>query len=266
MEFEFEVTHGGVTLHGTVRGPEDAEPVLLVHGACVDEGFFAAAADVLARRYRVATYDRRGYGRSTLPADTDCSVEAQATDAAAVVAAVLVGGPTHVVAHSGGCVMAMELAAKQPGLVRRLVLDEPLFYDCCPEDGAFAATSRRVRTALEQGRRSLALHLFMTTLGPADPRSQAPTTPTERDRANWDHFIRHEYLALSTYVPDYGAVGRADAVVLLSEMDHGAQYPECATELARRIGAPLLYVPGTHNFPSDLPEEFARIVAGTLAL
>ena len=105
----FEVENGGVVLRGCVQGPDgtaathpDAAPVLLVHGACVDGSFWDGAATVLAERFRVAGYDRRGYGRSPLPADTepDCSVEAQAGDAAAVIRTL--GAPAHVVAHYGG--------------------------------------------------------------------------------------------------------------------------------------------------------------------
>ena len=266
---EFEVENGGVILHGRVEGPEGAEPVLLVHGACVDGSFWDGAAAALAERYRVAVYDRRGYGRSPLPAgleagtEPDCSVEAQAEDAAAVIRAL--GAPAHVVAHSGGCAIGMELAAAHPELVARLALDEPLFYDCAPAEGAFAKTSERIRGALARGNHSLALHLFMPTLGATDPASCAPQPSAEASRANCDHFIHHEYLALSKFCPDYEALARADVRIICSELPHGEQYPACAAELARRIGAPLVQAPGAHNFPADRPEEFAALVADLLA-
>ena len=272
---EFEVENGGVVLRGCVQGPKDAAAthsdaasVLLVHGACVDGSFWDGATAVLARDFRVAGYDRRGYGRSPLPADAeagadpDCSVEAQAGDAAAVIRTL--GAPAHVVAHSGGCAIAMELAAAHPELVARLVLDEPLFYDCAPAEGAFAATSERIRAALARGNHSLALHLFMPTLGATDPESRAPQPSVEASRANCDHFIRHEYLALSRFCPDYEALARADVRIVCSELPHGEQYPACAAELARRIDAPLVPAPGAHNFPADRPHEFAALMAGLL--
>ena len=262
---EFEAENEGTTLHGRMLGLVGAAPVLLVHGACVDGSFWDGAAAVLAERFRVAGYDRRGYGRSPLPAgaEPDCSVEAQAEDAAAIIRAL--GAPAHVVAHSGGCAIAMELAAAHPELVARLILDEPLFYDCAPAEGAFAATSERIRAALARGNHSLALHLFMPTLGATDPESRAPQPSVEASRANCDHFIHHEYLALSTFRPDYPALARADVRIVCSELPHGEQYPACAAELARRIGAPLVLAPGAHNFPADRPEEFAALVAGLLA-
>ena len=269
---EFEVENGGVVLRGRVQGPDgaaathsDAVPVLLVHGACVDGSFWDAAAATLAERFRVATYDRRGYGRSPLSAgaEPDCSVAPQAEDAATIIRAL--GAPAHVVAHSGGCAIAMELAAAHPELVARLVLDEPLFYDCAPAEGAFATTSERIRGALARGNHSLALHLFMPTLGATDPASRAQQPSAEASRANCDHFIHHEYLALSRFCPDYETLARADVRIVCSELPHGEQYPACAAELARRIDAPLVPAPGAHNFPADRPEEFAALVAGLLA-
>ena len=261
---------------------DQTNAVLLIHGACVDRSFYTAAARELARRFTVVTYDRRGYSDSALPGNSenisagteldaasipDCSVATQAEDAAAIIRALGGGAPMHVVAHSGGCVIAMELARSHPELVRRVILDEPLFLDCLPDQSAFRTTTQRIFKALSEGKDSLALHLFMPTLGATDPRSRAhDETSPELFRANTSHFIQHEYVALSSYVPDYEALRGADLCVLSSELDHGEQYPQCAREVAGRLGAPLYYVPGTHNFPTDLPEEFARFVAGALLL
>ena len=353
---DFEVENAGIVLRGTrwstaaagasgaaaagVGASEaaasavadQADAVLLIHGACVDRSFYAAAAHELARRFTVITYDRRGYTDSALPtvggasvavgaapkakvagsdtpgsapgvscrsngspasasgtssassrapsvpaatsevpADTtsapDCSVATQAADAAAIIHALGGGAPMHVVAHSGGCVIAMELARSHPELVRRVVLDEPLFLDCLPDQSAFRTTTQRIFKALSEGKDSLALHLFMPTLGATDPRSRAhDETSPELFRANTSHFIQNEYVALSSYMPDYEALRGVDLCVLSSELDHGEQYPQCAREVAERLDAPLYFVPGTHNFPTDLPEEFARFVAGALLL
>lgn len=274
---EFEVENAGVVLCGTrssaagAAAADQIDAVLMIHGACVDRSFFAVAACELARRFDVLIYDRRGYSESALPTDgsedVDCSVAVQAEDAAAIIRALGGGAPMHVVAHSGGCTIALELAARHPELVRRVILDEPLFIDCLPAGTAFEKNTQRIHGALEEGNLSLALHLFMPTIGASDPRSRSEhETPIDLFRANTDYFIRCEYVPMSTYVPDYGALRDADLRVLSSELDHGEQYPQCAQELASRVGAPVYYVPGMHNFPTDLPEEFARFVAGALLL
>lgn len=96
-------------------------PVLLVHGAAAD--WFTPVAELLVEhRYRVLYPHRAGYGHSTdLTGDLD--VSAHAGHAAAVLAA---SGVTHahVVGHSSGAAVALELARAHPDLVESLVLLE----------------------------------------------------------------------------------------------------------------------------------------------
>lgn len=43
-------------------------------------------------------------------------------------------------------------------------------------------------------------------------------------------------------------------------------HARCCPELDRRTGARFVYFPGAHNCASDLPAEFAALVAGILDL
>src|SRR4051794_27536748 len=71
----------GAELYHEVRGT--GPPVLLMMGATGDGGHFDAFARVLADEFTVITYDRRGNGRSPVPAGwRTTSVEEQADDAA----------------------------------------------------------------------------------------------------------------------------------------------------------------------------------------
>ena len=71
----------GAELYHEVRGT--GPPVLLIMGATGDGGHFDAFARVLADEFTVITYDRRGNGRSPVPADWGTtSPEEQADDAA----------------------------------------------------------------------------------------------------------------------------------------------------------------------------------------
>ena len=47
-------------------------------------------------------------------------------------------------------------------------------------------------------------------------------------------------------------------------IQNGAIRP--AEEIAERLKLPLIFVPGCHNFPSDLPREFAVTVSGVITL
>ena len=99
---------------------------ILIHGACVDSDFFHDTAQILARQFSVYTYDRRGYGRSN--SCTDHTILTQVEDVVGLIRQI--STPCHIVAHSGGTVIAMELAAKHPSLVRKLVLHEPIDTEC----------------------------------------------------------------------------------------------------------------------------------------
>ncbi|GHA05972.1 alpha/beta fold hydrolase [Streptomyces echinoruber] len=106
----------GARLHAEVHGPEQAPPVVLVHGWTCSTAFWAAQIRDLAADHRVIAYDQRGHGRS--PAAPTCSTEALADDLEAVLAATLAPGERAVVAgHSMGGMTVMA-AAERPGFRR----------------------------------------------------------------------------------------------------------------------------------------------------
>lgn len=100
-------------------------PVLLIHGTGATSEFWGAAAERLAARCQVVTYDRRGCGRSARLPSAHHDVHAE--DAAAIVRELDVGAVT-VVGWSMGGIVALCLAHRHPELVRRLVLQEPPLY------------------------------------------------------------------------------------------------------------------------------------------
>src|SRR4029453_13748708 len=94
------VAVNGTELYYEIRGT--GPPVLLIMGSTGDGGHFDALADVLADEFMVISYDRRGNGRSPVPADWQTtSPEEQADDAAALLDA-LGTGPVAVFGTSAG--------------------------------------------------------------------------------------------------------------------------------------------------------------------
>src|SRR4029079_19174980 len=88
----------GAELYHEVRGT--GPPVLPIMGATGDGGHFDAFARVLADEFTVITYDRRGNGRSPVPADwRTTSPEEQADDAAGLLE-VLGTGPAAIFSTS----------------------------------------------------------------------------------------------------------------------------------------------------------------------
>jgi pimeloyl-ACP methyl ester carboxylesterase len=102
----------------------DGPPLLLIHGIGLDSRCWDGIAGELAGTHRVVVYDRRGYGRSGGAA---AGWHEHAEDAAALVGELGLA-PVTVAAWSSGGIVALDLAAHHPDVVRRLVLAEPPMY------------------------------------------------------------------------------------------------------------------------------------------
>jgi len=100
------------------------ETVVLIHGLATTAAIWRHTAPLLARRRRVATLDVPGFGRSR-PVGRGFDVAAVAGRVAADLRAAGVGEPYDLVGHSMGAAVALTLAAREPGAVRRLVLVSP---------------------------------------------------------------------------------------------------------------------------------------------
>ncbi len=100
------------------RGAGDT--VLLIHGLGSSTEDWAPQVDALCALFHVITYDVRGHGRTGKPPGR-YSVAEFGEDAAALIARVA-DGPVHVVGLSMGGMIAFQLAADHPELVRSLVI------------------------------------------------------------------------------------------------------------------------------------------------
>lgn len=102
---------------------EAKPPVVFESGLGLSRLLWANVTHLLAKAgYRTISYDRSGLGRS--PAATERSLEALVADLEQVVRAYAPQGAI-VVGHSYGGIMARLLTARQPQLVKALVLVDP---------------------------------------------------------------------------------------------------------------------------------------------
>jgi alpha-beta hydrolase superfamily lysophospholipase len=134
----------------------EGPPVILVCGGSTDRMVNAPLAALLAPRFTVLNYDRRGRGDS---GDTPpYAVEREVEDLAAVVTAA--GGSACVWGSSSGAALALEAAAS--GLaISRLALWEPPYrlHDGGPRPPA--DTAKVFTELVSQGRRGDAVEFFM---------------------------------------------------------------------------------------------------------
>lgn len=110
-----ELTNGRVWYDERGEG----QPLVLLHGGAVDSRFFDQNVDSLAERFRVIAIDLWGHGRSPDRAGP-FSLASFATDVAELIETVA-GGSAHVLGHSIGAAVALDLTLRRPELVRQLV-------------------------------------------------------------------------------------------------------------------------------------------------
>ena len=163
----------------------DGEPILFIHGGAICDGDLPLMAEPALRPFKLIRYHRRGYGGSSRHAGR-ASFSAQAADASALLHSLGVRR-THVVGHSYGGLIAMQLAHDAPDTVQSLVLSEPalsfLLASSGPGQGApFAAMQERVAARDYVG----AVNLILSFALGAEWRSQItemlPGAPEQVDR------------------------------------------------------------------------------------
>jgi pimeloyl-ACP methyl ester carboxylesterase len=118
--------------------------VVLVHGG--DPGGGATAFDAqkeLAPRWTLVMPDRPGHGQTPRDGREDFERDAE------LLAPLLADPPAHLVGHSYGGIVALYMAARQPGSVRSLVLIEPPAFWFAPDNPAVAEMARNNRELFE---------------------------------------------------------------------------------------------------------------------
>jgi len=119
------------------------EPVIFIHGAFIADSFRPLLYEPsLLDRYRLILYHRRGYGGSSRAAEP-VSISQQAADCRALLHHLRVDR-AHVVGHSYGGAIALQLALDSPDVVHSLALLEPALM--------VGASAQGYREALVRGR------------------------------------------------------------------------------------------------------------------
>lgn len=137
------VEGAGARIFVRMAGPQDAEPVLLLHGYPQTSAMWHRIAPTLARTHRVICADLRGYGRSDKPVGGPAAYakRVMAQDMVAVMQA-LGHGRFAVLAHDRGARVAHRLGLDHPGRIRAMTL-----LDIAPTRDMYAATDRAFATA-----------------------------------------------------------------------------------------------------------------------
>jgi pimeloyl-ACP methyl ester carboxylesterase len=241
------------------------EPLLMIQGLGYGRSGWGPALQLLAQRFKVVTFDNRGFGGSEITPGPYTTAQL-ARDALAVLDAAGVER-THVIGISLGGMIAQELVLAAPQRVQKLVL-------CSTTPGGPKSVPMPEKTVALMGRQAQldpqeAMRLFVeNALSPEPPAGLMDEIVSYRmenppDGAGWDSQASagaaHDALARlgEIRVPTLVVHGTADNVV-----DAGN-----APLLAHAIpGARLELLEGVgHLLPWERPEEFVALVEEFLA-
>jgi pimeloyl-ACP methyl ester carboxylesterase len=256
---------GSVKLYYAMRGR--GPTLLLISGGACDADQWSAIAPMLADDFTVLTYDRRGYSRSSGPANwTSTSVTEQADDAVALLRALDLS-PATVLGHSSGASIACSLVERHPEIVRHALVYEPPLLAVVPRgEDVLGAMRDSIERAMAEGGAARALEAFIR--GNAGDQAfeewRAASEPAayERTVANAGVFFELELPAFIGFVPDVAAMRRPGlpVTVLIGTEDLEAWLGAAGKWLASETGAKLVEVPGGHGGFATHTAELVQVV------
>jgi lipase len=229
-----------VRLHTVEWGDADAPPLVCAHGVSSHALRFRRMAERLADRFRVIAVDLRGHGRSDWepPWDLDTHVDdlLETAGALGVEQADWMG-------HSFGGRLVLELAARAPNRVRRLVLLDPAVWVPPPralelaeqmrEDESFASVDQAVDARIDSGS------------APLTPRETLDDEFPEQLERGTDDRLRFRY-SRAAVIAAYGEMAKAPPL--------------------DRVTAPALLIRGEQTWvlPPELVATTREVYAGEL--
>jgi pimeloyl-ACP methyl ester carboxylesterase len=267
----------GATLHYEVRG--SGPILLLIPGGNGDAGPYAPLAGLMADRFTVVAYDRRGFSRSRLDDPTDVPEDRLGVDVAdAIVLLDEVGRDidddraAYVFGSSSGAIVGLEILGRHPTRIQTLVAHEPPLISLLPDgDEVFSFFDEVYETSKRDGV-DAAMAQFSARVGLDSEFPDTEGMPPEvadmihRMHANNAFFLEHELRQYTKIVPDYARLQPESAKIMLvggvESRDFLPYRPNVV--LGERLARDVIDLPGDHVGYVTAPVDFAHALAGLL--
>ncbi|ADI09437.1 abhydrolase, alpha/beta hydrolase fold protein [Streptomyces bingchenggensis BCW-1] len=257
----------GATLHYETRG--SGPVLLLIPGGAADAGLYEGMAPDLAAHYTVVSYDPRGLSRSPLDGPlTDQRVDVWSDDAHRLLELLSPHESAYVLGCSSGAVVALDLLARHPERLRRVVAHEPPLIEALEDPAPHRRLFAEVRETFRRDGVGPAMARFNEGLGgqPSDRPTELPPEIQEmaaRMHANLPVFLEHVLCPFTATVPDLAALRpAADRLILAAGRESREQEPLYgpARRLAQLLGlgGEVVEFPGGHVGATEHPKEFAK--------
>lgn len=227
---EYVTSKDGTTIAFDRLG--EGRPVILVSGGSVDRSSNATEAELLAGRFEVFNYDRRGRGPS---GDTPpYAVEREVEDLAAVIDAA--GGSAFMYGTSSGAALVLEAAASGLPIGKLALWEPPYILD--PSLRPPADTAKTFADLVSAGRRGDAVEHFMAKVVgmPAEFVAQARSQPWWAATEALAHTLAYDATIMGDYSLPADRAKLVDAPTLV--MVGGASFPffhQTAEALAKAL-------------------------------
>jgi acetyltransferase/esterase len=253
-------------LHGT--GPL----LVLVPGAKGEADTYQPLVHQLSSRYRVLTYDRRGFSRSSLhgPQDYERRLDTDTDDLRALIAD-LSEQPVTVFGNSSGAIVALHLLAGHPDLVTTVVAHEPPTVNLLPDAAAWRDFFDNVYDTYRASGIPAAMQMFATgAFSDADRRAMHRQTMQHTNdqfrQVNTVYWLEHELRQYPRTDVDLAALAAyAGKLVLAAGGESRGQLTyRCTQALAEKLGTGVVELPGGHIGCVTQPAEFATALRDAL--
>jgi pimeloyl-ACP methyl ester carboxylesterase len=273
---ELRIENDGIGVYVDVEGPEEAVPVVFLHGVTGSGRTWDWLPQEIVRGRRIVRIDLRGHGRSDHAPGT-YDLPHYGGDVVAVLERVA-ARPAVLVGHSLGGVVAWWVAQAHPELVAAALLeDPPLYYnDGAPPPQPFEAAFEALRASVVAGQEAgLSDEEFAARrrLAPAGPRGTFGDVMTDDAVAAMGFANRRMDIGVVDGAIDGSTLAAADTeapvsppvVVIAADDEVGAAFStEHEARLARTHPAiDVIRVPGTGHGIHD-ERRFRDVFAGHL--
>jgi 3-oxoadipate enol-lactonase len=251
----------GVTIHHRSAGRADATPVVFCNSLGTDARIWDEVIALLADRFRLISYDKRGHGLSDVP-DGPYGIGDHVADLVGL-ADKLGLRRFALVGISVGGLVAQAVAARHPGRIDALIL-----CDTAARIGSDAFWNARIAKVIDSGMASLADTIMERWFSTAF-RCERPA-----ELAGWRNMVLHAdpngYAATCATLRDTDLTAELDAIVAPTLVIAGAEDvstpPALVRETAGQIDdARFELIAGTgHLPPLERPGVTARLIRNFL--